>query len=74
MGQKIFVTVQGGVAEVCEETVPEGIVVEMLDFDNMETDPAKEMSYWSPELRQYWEKNHKDWGHCGNDYPCKRFR
>src|SRR5216684_4246811 len=34
MEHKIFVSVQGGVAEVCEETVPPGIVVEILDFDN----------------------------------------
>jgi hypothetical protein len=74
MGQKIFVTVQGGVAEVCEETVPPGIVVEVLDFDNFEADPAKEMSYWSPELRQYWQANHKDWGRCGIKCPCKTVR
>ena len=74
MGQKIFVTVQGGVAEVCEETVPPGIVVEVLDFDNFEADPAKEMSYWSPELGQYWHRNHKNWGRCGNDCLCKRVR
>jgi len=30
--QKIFITVQGGVAEVCEDTVPAGVVVEVLDF------------------------------------------
>ncbi len=30
MEHKIFVSVQGGVAEVCEETVPAGIVVEIL--------------------------------------------
>ena len=34
MEHKIFVSVQGGVAEICEETVPPGIVVEILDFDN----------------------------------------
>ena len=33
MEHKIFVAVQGGVAEVCEETVPAGIAVEILDFD-----------------------------------------
>lgn len=32
MKHHIFVTVQGGVAEVCEDTVPVGIVVEILDF------------------------------------------
>jgi len=45
--QKIFITVQGGVAEVCEDTVPIGVVVEVLDFDNLEGDPVEEMSCWS---------------------------
>ena len=31
--RKIFVTIQEGVAEVCEDTVPQGIDVEILDFD-----------------------------------------
>ena len=48
MEQKIFITLQGGVAEVCEDTVPSGIVVEVLDFDNLEVDPVEEMSCWSP--------------------------
>jgi hypothetical protein len=67
---KIFVTAQGGIAEVCGDTVPSGIVVEVLDFDNLETDPAKEMSHWSPELREYWQSNHKDWDSCGTNCPC----
>jgi hypothetical protein len=33
--RKIFVTVQEGVAEVCEDTVPGGIGVEILDFDHL---------------------------------------
>jgi hypothetical protein len=44
MRHHIFVTVQGGVAEVCEETVPAGIVVEILDFDNFDADPERELS------------------------------
>ena len=60
MEQKIFITVQGGVAEICEDTVPAGVVVEVLDFDNLEADPVEEMSYWSPELHRYWHRNHKD--------------
>ena len=74
MEQKIFITLQGGVAKVCEDTVPSGIVVEVLDFDNLEADPVEEMSCWSPELRQYWERNHKDWGRCEADCPCQRVR
>ncbi len=56
MEHKIFVSVQGGVAEVCEETVPAGIVVEVLDFDNFAADPERELSLWSPELREYWAR------------------
>jgi hypothetical protein len=58
MEHKIFVSVQGSVAEVCEETVPAGIVVEILDFDNFAVDPERELSLWSPELGEYWAKNH----------------
>jgi len=32
----IFVTVSGGVAYVCEDTVPAGIRVEIIDFDNLD--------------------------------------
>ena len=74
MEQKILITVLGGVAEVCDDTVPIGVVVEVLDFDNLEADPVEEMSCWSPDLRQYWERNHKDWGRCEADCPCKRVR
>jgi hypothetical protein len=38
MKHHIVVTVQGGVAEVCEDTVPPGHVVEILDFDNLAGD------------------------------------
>jgi len=72
--QKLFITVQGGVAEVCDDTVPSGVVVEVLDFDHLEADPVEEMSCWSPELRQYWHRNHKDWGRCEADCPCQRVR
>jgi hypothetical protein len=53
MRHHIFVTVQGGVAAVCEETVPAGIVVEILDFDNFAANPERELCLWSP-LREYW--------------------
>lgn len=65
-----FVTVQGGVPEVCEDTVPSGVVVDILDFDNMAADEESEMSHWSPELREYWTTNHKDWGRCRDGCPC----
>ena len=70
MEHHIVVTVQGGVAEVCEETVPPGVVVEILDFDNMAGDEQSEMSHWSPELRAYWKRNHKSWGRCRDGCPC----
>lgn len=71
MEHKIFVSVQGGVAEVCEETVPPGIVVEILGFDNFAANPERELSLWSPELREYWTSNHAQWDRCGNDCPCR---
>ena len=74
MDHKIFVTVQGGVADVCEDTVLRGVVVEVLDFDNLEADPLEEISCWSPDLRQYWQKNHVDWERCGINCPCKSVR
>jgi hypothetical protein len=40
-GAHILITVQGGVAEVCEDTVPSGVVVEILDFDNLAADREK---------------------------------
>ncbi len=43
MDHKIFVSVQGGVAEVCEETVPAGILVEILDFDSFAANPEREL-------------------------------
>ena len=33
MEQKVFITVQDGVAEVCEDTVPASVVVEVLDIE-----------------------------------------
>jgi hypothetical protein len=70
MKHHIFVTVEGGVAEVCEDTVPPGVVVEILDFDNMAGDEQTEISRWSPELREYWKRNHKGWGRCRDGCPC----
>jgi hypothetical protein len=70
MKHHIIVTVQGGVAEVCEDTLPSGVVVEILDFDNFSADEGNEMSCWSPELREYWMKNHKSWGRCKDRCPC----
>lgn len=34
--KKIFVTVSGGCAYVMEDTVPQGVAVEVIDFDNIE--------------------------------------
>ncbi|HEV2351496.1 MAG TPA: hypothetical protein VG028_16810 [Terriglobia bacterium] len=50
--QRIFVTVSGGVAYVCEDSVPSGIVVEILDFDNLREAPA-DMERLSPAARTY---------------------
>jgi hypothetical protein len=69
MKHHIIVAVQGGV-EVCKDAVPPGHVVEMLDFDNLAGDAEGEVSHWSPELKECWMKNHKDWGRCGQRCPC----
>lgn len=50
--QRIFVTVSGGVAYVCEDTVPSGMAVEIVDFDNLRESPA-ELERLSPEARAY---------------------
>ncbi len=48
----IFVTVSGGVAYVCEDTVPRGIRVEIIDFDNL-AESADEHARLSPEATAY---------------------
>ena len=70
---KIFVTVQNGIAEVCEDTVPYGIDVEILDFGHLAKDPKLEITAWSSELRDYWRKHHKQWGRCESDCRCRNF-
>jgi hypothetical protein len=47
---KIFVTVSGGCAYVVEGTVPEGFVVEVVDFDNIDAGD----SFPSDEARGYY--------------------
>lgn len=69
--RRIFVTVHAGTAEVCEDTVPNGIGVEILDFDHFEVDPEQEVSCWSKELREYWLTYHKAWGRCKKGCPCR---
>jgi len=68
---KIFVTVQGGRAEVCEDTVPAEVEVEILDFDHLRIDPDNEMSCWSQDIREHWLTNHRSWGRCGAKCPCR---
>jgi hypothetical protein len=48
----IFITVSGGVAYVREATVPRGIRVEIVDFDNL-NESAEEYSRLSPEAQSY---------------------
>jgi hypothetical protein len=40
--RNILITVSGGVADVVEKTVPKGIRVEIIDFDNLQdlSDPT----------------------------------
>lgn len=48
----IYLTVWGGVAYVCEDTVPPGVRVEIIDFDNLE-DSAEEYHRLSPATQAY---------------------
>jgi len=48
----IFVTVSGGVAYVCEDTVPRGTRVEIIDFDNL-NESAGEYARLSSEAQSY---------------------
>lgn len=50
---KIFVTVSGGCAYVVEDTVPKGLEVEVIDFDNIEAGD----SFPSTEARDYCAKH-----------------
>jgi len=50
---KIFVTVSGGCAYVMEDTVPQGFVVEVIDFDNIEAGD----SFPSDEAHEYCTKS-----------------
>jgi len=47
--RKIFVTVSGGCAQVVEDTVPQGFVLEIIDFDNIVAGDG----FPSEESRQY---------------------
>ncbi len=71
MKHHILVTVQGGVAEVCEDTVPPGVVVEILDFDNMAVDEEGEMSRWASQLREYWTKEPQELESMQRWCPCR---
>jgi hypothetical protein len=48
----IFVTVSGGVAYVCEDSVPVATRVEIIDFDNL-SESADEYARLSPEAQAY---------------------
>jgi hypothetical protein len=49
--QRIFVVVRGGVAEVVESTVPAGVEVEIIDFDNFAEAPEETLAYLSHDAR-----------------------
>lgn len=49
----ILVSVEGGVAEVVDSTVPPGIEVEIVDFDNLKEDGSTTMARLSPEAQAY---------------------
>ena len=51
-GKVVFITVSGGVAYVCEDTVPTGVRVEIIDFDNL-NESAEEYAWLSAEAQAY---------------------
>ena len=53
-GKVIFITVSGGVAYICQDTVPPGTRVEIIDFDNL-SESTDEYARLSPEARAYVE-------------------
>ena len=53
-GNKIFVTVSGGVACIMEDTVPPGYVAEIIDFDNINAGDG----FPSIEAREYCVEHH----------------
>ncbi len=55
MSQKktIFVTVLGGVAEVDTTTVPEGVEVEIVDFDELDEPETDYLKLLSAKVRAY---------------------
>ena len=53
----ILVTVSGGVADYVPETVPAGITVEIIDFDNLNDDPTFTLAQLSPVARRYAKAN-----------------
>lgn len=52
--KKIFVTVYGGCAYVMDDTVPGGLAVEIIDFDNIEAGD----DFPSAEAREYCASRH----------------
>jgi len=48
----IFITVSGGVAYVCEDTVPRGTRIEIIDFDNL-NESVDEYARLSSEAQSY---------------------
>ena len=52
--KKIFVTVSGGCACVIEDTLPLGLAVEVIDYDNIEAGDA----FPSAEAREYCTSHH----------------
>jgi hypothetical protein len=51
--KKIFVTVSGGCAYVMADTVPQGFVIEVIDFDNIKAGD----NFLSHEAREYCAEN-----------------
>jgi hypothetical protein len=55
----ILIAVKGGVAYVVDETVPKGIAIEIIDFDNLEDLGDPTTPKFSGTARKYIEKTDK---------------
>jgi hypothetical protein len=59
---KIFITVRGGRPYIVDETVPDGCVVEIIDFDNIEEGdpwPSEEARIYCREKLDYPEERRR---------------
>lgn len=55
MRKHILIVVDGGVAEIIQDTVPDGYEVEIIDYDNLREAPEATLRQLSDEARAFVE-------------------